>query len=386
MDSLELPVNLVILGSTGSIGTQTLEIAREHPDKIRIRGLAAGKSVDLLEQQIKEFNPEVVALANDAAAKELRGRVSCEVLSGADGVESVAALEDVDCVITAMVGAAGLIPTLAALQRGRRIGLANKETMVVAGDIISEVAHKHQADILPVDSEHSAIFQSLVGEPVASIRKLILTASGGPFRDRPLASFGDITRAEALDHPNWDMGPKITIDSATMMNKGLEVIEARWLFNIPADRIDVTIHPQSIIHSMVEFVDGSSKAQLGPPDMKVPIQYAISAPGRWSSSHPVLDWREQHTLTFREPEPERYPCLGLAFDALKMGAGAGAVLNAANEEAVALFLSDRVAYMQIPELIGGALEAISSGGAATIEDRLELDGEARAWVRQHVGN
>jgi 1-deoxy-D-xylulose-5-phosphate reductoisomerase len=288
-------------------------------------------------------------------------------------------------VITAMVGAAGLMPTLAALRKGRRIGLANKETMVVAGDLINAVAKAHQADILPVDSEHSAIYQCLVGERPGGIRKLILTASGGPFRDRTLGTFTAISPEEALDHPNWDMGPKITVDSATMMNKGLEVIEARWLFNIPPEQIEVVIHPQSIIHSMVEFSDGSSKAQLGPPDMKVPIQYALSAPDRWASDHPVLNWSEAQELSFRRPDPKRYPCLELAWEALRMGGGAGAVLNAANESAVALFLSRRIGFTQMAPLISGALESISSSNCDTIEARLAVDAEARSWVAQHVG-
>jgi len=385
MHAIALPVNLVVLGSTGSIGTQTLDIARAHPDRIRVRALAAGSNVDLMARQAAEFKPDVVAMADVDAADRLRNQVSCRVLSGSEGVEAVAAHDPADCVITAMVGAAGLGPTLAALRMGRRIGLANKETMVVAGDLINKVAEAHQADILPVDSEHSAIHQCLTGEPRDGIRKLILTASGGPFRDRRLDSFEAITLEEALDHPNWDMGPKITVDSATMMNKGLEVIEARWLFNMPPDRIDVVIHPQSIIHSMVEFVDGSSKAQLGPPDMKVPIQYALSAPGRWPADHRVLDWTAAHDLTFSRPEPKRYPCLELAWEALRKGEGAGAVLNAANEAAVALFLERKVSYLQIAPLIEGALGAVDSSGCETIEARLAVDAEARSWVLQHAG-
>lgn len=385
MHPIALPVNLVILGSTGSIGTQTLEIARAHPDKIRVRALAAGSNATLMARQVAEFKPEVVALADSDAAATLRQQVSCRVLSGPEGVEEIAAHDPADCVITAMVGAAGLIPTLVALRKGRRIGLANKETMVVAGDIINSVAASHRADILPVDSEHSAIYQCLIGEPSAGVRKLILTASGGPFRERPLDTFASISRKEALDHPNWDMGPKITIDSATMMNKGLEVIEARWLFSIPPERIEVTIHPQSIIHSMVEFVDGSSKAQLGPPDMKVPIQYALSAPARWSSDHPVLDWKATQTLTFEQPDPLRYPCLELAWEALRQGEGAGAVLNAANEAAVGLFLEERINYVRIATLIEGAMSSVSSSDCETIEARLAIDAEARSWVRQQVG-
>lgn len=385
MHPISPPVNLVILGSTGSIGTQTLDIVRAHPDRIRVRALAAGSNDALMARQVAEFKPDVVALADDEAAERLSRDVSCKVLSGTKGVEEVAAHDPADCVITAMVGAAGLVPTLTAIRKGRRIGLANKETMVVAGDIINEVAAAHRADILPVDSEHSAIYQCLIGEPLEGVRKLILTASGGPFRDRALNTFSSISLKEALDHPNWDMGPKITIDSATMMNKGLEVMEARWLFRIPPERIEVTIHPQSIIHSMVEFVDGSSKAQLGPPDMKVPIQYALSAPQRWQADHPVLDWSAAQTMTFDRPDPARYPCLGLAWEALKMGEGAGAVLNAANEAAVGLFLDGRIDYVQIAALIEGAMSSIVSSRCETIEARLAVDAEARAWVSQRAG-
>jgi 1-deoxy-D-xylulose-5-phosphate reductoisomerase len=384
MDSIALPVNLVILGSTGSIGTQALDIARAHPDKVRIRALAAGSNADLMAKQAAEFKPDLVAMADKEAAARLKGELECPVLSGPGGVEEVAAHDPADCVITAMVGAAGLVPTLTALRKGRRIGLANKETMVVAGDIINAVASAHKADVVPVDSEHSAIYQCLSGESPSGIRKLVLTASGGPFRNRPLNSFESISREEALNHPNWEMGPKITIDSATMMNKGLEVIEARWLFKIPADRIEVVIHPQSIIHSMVEFVDGSSKAQLGPPDMKVPIQYALSAPMRWEADHPVIDWREDQTLTFNRPDPVRYPCLQLAFEALRMGEGAGSVLNAANEAAVSLFLDGRVPYVRIASLIEGAMQAVDSTGCETIEARLAVDREARSWVMQQI--
>jgi 1-deoxy-D-xylulose-5-phosphate reductoisomerase len=384
MDSIALPINLIILGSTGSIGTQTLDIARQHPDKIRITGLAAGSNADLLAKQVIEFDPDVVALADSAAADRLASMVSCRVLRGPEGVLEVAAHAPGDCVVTAMVGAAGLMPTIAAIEQGRRIALANKETMVVAGDLINMLTRKHAVDVLPVDSEHSAIYQSLVGEPRESIRKLILTASGGPFRNRPLDTFLNITPEEALAHPNWEMGPKITIDSATMMNKGLEVIEARWLFDIPPERIEVTIHPQSIIHSMVEFADGSSKAQLGPPDMKVPIQYALSAPDRWNSDFPVLDWSRAHELTFDQPDPARYPCLELAFEALRLGDGAGTVLNAANEVAVGLFLDRRITFGEIPRLIEGALHSIASHDATTLESRVQLDAEARRWVHDSV--
>lgn len=384
MESTSAPVRLVVLGSTGSIGTQTLEVAREFPDRIRVVALAAGSNDALLEEQVREFRPERVAMADASAAARLSKRTGMPVGSGEEGVRAVAAHDPADVVITAMVGAAGLLPTLDAIALGRRIGLANKETMVVAGDLIREACERSGAHIIPVDSEHSAIFQCLAGEPLDAVRRLILTASGGPFRERPLDSFHRVTRAEALAHPNWSMGPKITVDSATMMNKGLEVIEARWLFDLPAEKIDVVIHPQSIIHSMVEFVDGSSKAQLGPPSMKVPIQYAISAPQRWPASHPTVDWGRPLDLTFSAPDPVRYPCLGLAWEALGQGGCSGAVLNAANEAAVAHFLAGRIGFTRIPELIRGAMQDLSGRDGMTLEARLKADSEARVWVDRQV--
>ena len=385
MESPHTVVRLVVLGSTGSIGTQTLEVARAFPDRIRVVALAAGSNDRLMEEQVREFRPERVAMADSDAARRLAARCGIPVESGADGVRAVAGHDPADVVITAMVGAAGLLPTLDAIALGRRIGLANKETMVVAGDLIRSACEQSGAHIIPVDSEHSAIFQCLSGEPPDTVRRLILTASGGPFRERPLDSFQSITKEEALAHPNWEMGPKITVDSATMMNKGLEVIEARWLFDMPAERIDVVIHPQSIIHSMVEFVDGSSKAQLGPPSMKVPIQYAISAPARWNADHPRMDWGRPVDLTFSAPDPVRYPCLGLAWDALDRGGCSGAVLNAANEAAVAHFLAGRTGFTRIPELIRGAMRDLASRGSASLDERLMADSEARAWVDREVG-
>jgi 1-deoxy-D-xylulose-5-phosphate reductoisomerase len=385
MDSTAAAVRLVVLGSTGSIGTQTLDVARQFPDRIRVVALAAGANDSLLEEQIKEFRPERVALANVDAAERLARRTGISVEAGMEGVRSVARHDPADVVITAMVGAAGLLPTLDAIEMGRRIGLANKETMVVAGDLIREACLRSGAHIIPVDSEHSAIFQCLVGEPADSVQRLILTASGGPFRERPIETFPAITREEALAHPNWEMGPKITVDSATMMNKGLEVIEARWLFDIPPQRLEVVIHPQSIIHSMVEFVDGSSKAQLGPPSMKVPIQYAISAPDRWTADHPRVDWGRSVDLTFSAPDPARYPCLALAWEAMETGGCGGAILNAANEAAVDHFLAGRIGFTRIPTLIRGAMKDLRSGGGASLEDRLLADAQARSWVNRQLG-
>lgn len=384
MESTSAPVRLVVLGSTGSIGTQTLEVAREFPDRIRVVALAAGSNDALLEEQVREFGPERVAMADPAAAARLSRRTGVRVECGEEGVRAVAAHDSADVVITAMVGAAGLLPTLDAISLGRRIGLANKETMVVAGDLIREACEQSGARIIPVDSEHSAIFQCLTGEPQDAVRRLILTASGGPFRERPIDTFHRITREEALAHPNWSMGPKITVDSATMMNKGLEVIEARWLFDMPAEKLDVVIHPQSVIHSMVEFVDGSSKAQLGPPSMKVPIQYAISAPQRWPASHPTVDWGRPVDLAFSAPDPVRYPCLGMAWEALEQGGCSGAVLNAANEAAVAHFLAGRIGFTRIPELIRGAMKDLDGRDGMTLDARLVADAEARTWVDRHV--
>lgn len=385
INDAEAPLRVVVLGSTGSIGTQTLDIARRFPDRIRIVGLAAGSNVSLLEAQVLEFAPVVAAMGNPAAAVVLKDRVNCRVLSGLGGVEEVAGMENADVVVTGMVGAAGLLPTLAAIKLGRRIALANKETMVIAGDLIRDLCEKHGAEIIPVDSEHSAIFQCLLGEPSSSIEKLILTASGGPFRDRPLDSFVDIFLSEALNHPNWDMGPKITIDSASMMNKGLEVIEARWLFDVVPEKIDVVIHPQSVVHSMVQFVDGSSKAQLGPPDMKVPIQVALSYPDRWGAEHPRMDWAATQTLTFEAPEPLRYPCLGLAYRVLEEGGGASAVLNAANEEIVAGFLAGSVRFVDIPHLLAKTLDRVPAATAMSLESRLEADREARRVAKELAG-
>ena len=382
----QAPIRVVVLGSTGSIGTQTLDIARTFPEKVRVVGLVAGSNVDLLESQIREFSPDLVAMGRPDAARQLRGRVSREILEGEEGVRAVAAMDGVDVVVTAMVGAAGLMPTLDAIFKGRRIGLANKETMVVAGDLIQAACASSGAEIIPVDSEHSAIYQCLIGEPAASVERLILTASGGPFRERSPESLASVTPEEALAHPNWEMGPKITIDSATMMNKGLEVIEARWLFDIPPERIDVVIHPQSIIHSMVEFVDGSSKAQLGPPDMRVPIQFALSAPGRWPAPHPRVEWTVDQNLTFRAPDTRRYPCLALAWEALRKGGNQGAILNAANEIAVAAFLERRIGFTDISPLIEGAMQALQGGPSASLADRLEADKAARTWATAHVGS
>jgi len=378
-------VRLAILGSTGSIGTQTLDIVRALPERFCVVALAAGRNIDLLESQVREFEPECVALHDQALAVDLSRRLGRRVLGANEGILEAAQWPGVDVVVTAMVGSAGLLPTVAAIECGRRIALANKETMVVAGDLIRDLAEKMNSTILPVDSEHSAIFQCLVGEPEDSVDRLILTASGGPFRERAISTFESITLSEALNHPNWSMGPKITVDSATMMNKGLEVIEARWLFGIEESRIDVVIHPQSIIHSIVQFKDGSSKAQLGPPDMKVPIQYALSSPDRLEATHPTIDWSRAQSLTFEAPEPDRYPNLALAYQALEVGGAMPAVLNAANEAAVSLFLSEKINFNRISSLIESVMQRITPDVGDSIAARLETDLEARALVKELAG-
>jgi 1-deoxy-D-xylulose-5-phosphate reductoisomerase len=377
---------LVILGSTGSIGTQTLDIVRLHPERLRVRALTAGQNVAVLAAQAAEFKPELVVVADESRLPELRQALSgqdCRVLGGAEALVEAAGMDGVDIVVTAVVGYAGLAPTLAAIQRGRRIALANKETLVVAGKLIGQKVRESGAEVIPVDSEHSAIFQCLVGEPQGSVEELLLTASGGPFRTLPLDQFHSITPARALRHPNWDMGAKITIDSATMMNKGLEVIEARWMFDLPQEQIRVVVHPQSIIHSMVLFSDGSTKAQLGVPDMKVPIQYALSYPARWKAPHPRIDWSSLSELHFEEPDAERFPCLGLAFRALELGGTAPAILNAANEVAVARFLAEEIGFMDIPDVIVGAMDRLSGPGD-TLEALRAADTDARRFVQEHV--
>ncbi|MCZ6704719.1 MAG: 1-deoxy-D-xylulose-5-phosphate reductoisomerase [Bacteroidetes bacterium] len=377
--------NVAILGSTGSIGGQTLDIIRLFPDRFKVSVLSTGSAVDRLADQAREFLPECVVIADKARVASLQERLAelpIDVLGGESGLEEAAALESTDVVVTAVVGATGLRPTVAAIKAGKRIALANKETLVVAGSLICPLAAKHHSEIIPVDSEHSAIFQCLVGEEKKSIERLILTASGGPFRDRALETFSQITKEEALRHPTWQMGPKITIDSATMMNKGLEVLEAHWLFDVDADAIDVLVHPQSIVHSLVSFVDGSTKAQLGVPDMKVPIQYALCYPERWPADHPRISWHDVDDLQFRKPDPAKFPCLGLAFDALDAKGATPAILNAANEMAVALFLQDQIGFLDIPSLIERTMNDLEDEGSATVEDLFHADRRARSRVQE----
>jgi 1-deoxy-D-xylulose-5-phosphate reductoisomerase len=374
--------NIAILGSTGSIGQNSLEVIKNSPDRFAATYLTANTNIDLLELQIRLFHPRGVVVLNESCAATLRNRVgsSVEVLSGAVGLEQVVTRDDVDIVISSLVGFAGLKPTVAAIQHRKRIALANKETLVVAGGLITSLARECGVDLLPVDSEHSAILQCLAGEDRSSVTRLILTASGGPFLNTPAESFATLTVENALSHPNWKMGNKITIDSATLMNKGLEVIEAHWLFGLPAERIHVVIHPQSIIHSMVEFVDGSIKAQLGLPDMKLPIQYALSYPERWPMNGARVDFPALRSMTFFEPDRAKFRCLGLAYDALSLGGTAPAVLNAANEMAVSAFLQRRISFEKIPVVIERALSLHRTRPSPDLHDIIEADRQVRAFV------
>jgi 1-deoxy-D-xylulose-5-phosphate reductoisomerase len=376
---------VAVLGATGSIGTQTLDVVRLFPDHFNVRALTCGANVELLAKQIREFRPPVVTVGSAERAEALRESISdldVEVTVGEEGLCAVATREDVDVVVAAVVGFAGLSPVLDALRAGKTVALANKETMVVGGPLVHEVMEEGEGELLPVDSEHSAIFQCLAGEAERCVEDIVLTASGGPFRTRPADTFGDITVEEALDHPNWSMGAKITIDSATMMNKGLEVIEARWLFDLDVDQIEVLVHPQSIVHSMVTFADGAVKAQLGVPDMKVPIQYALTHPARWPAPHERLDWSEVTRLDFEQPDPNKFPCLRLAYDALGAGGTAPAVLNAANEVAVAQFLDEQISFVDIPRVIERALERMPVTTKPTLDDLYAVDAETRRCVKE----
>src|SRR5205823_1461268 len=345
---------LVILGSTGSIGTNTLDIVSKFPGKFHVIGMTAGTNVDKLEEQLRTFGPAIVAMSDEAAAQQLRVRckgLPTKVLGGAEGLVQTATMPKADLVISAIVGGAGLLPTLAAIKAGKSIALANKEPMVMAGRLMQEEARKANVRIFPIDSEHSALFQSMEGHRMVDIRRLILTASGGPLWDLTTEQMKEVTPEEALQHPNWKMGPKITIDSATLMNKGLEVIEARWLFDIPASQIEVLVHRESIIHSLVEYRDGSVIAQLGLPDMRTPISYAMNYPQRMPLDPPPLDLASIGKLTFFQTDKDRFPCLNLGYEALRTGRTMPAVLNAANEIAVAAYLQERVGFLDIPRVI-----------------------------------
>ena len=371
---------IAILGSTGSIGTQTLDVVRQHPDAFSVYALSAHRSIDLLIKQALEFNPAVVCIADETYYRPLCDALSdlpIRVLAGEKALAEMVTMPAIDVVVAAMVGYAGLRPTIEAIKAKKTIALANKETLVVAGEIIDRLAKRYNVDILPVDSEHSAIFQSLVGEDMTSVEKLLLTASGGPFRNFTLEQMQSVTAAEALRHPNWEMGAKITIDSASMMNKGFEVIEARWLFDIPVDKIQVLVHPQSVVHSAVQFVDGSVKAQLGTPDMRMPIQYALTYPERWMSDVARLDLFATQSLTFEEPDLKRFPNLALAYEAMNKGGNMPCVLNAANEVVNLAFREGKCGFMQMSNVIAQTMEKTMFITEPTYEDYVQTDKEAR---------
>lgn len=377
---------LTILGSTGSIGTQTLDIVRQFKDDFSINVLTANTRIKELEDQIREFNPKAVAISNEDAWREFKSNTSFkgEILCGEEGVIAAASHPDNDIVMQALVGFSGVAPTLAAIEQGATIALANKETLVSAGSIVMKSAKEKQVPILAVDSEHSAILQCMAGEERSMIDKIILTASGGPFREFEKVAFPLITREQALKHPNWVMGQKITIDSATLMNKGFEVIEARWLFDLTPEQIEVVIHPQSIIHSLVQFGDASIKAQLGTPDMRVPIIYALFYPERRHADLPKLDLLTAGNLSFFKPDTERFPCLQLAYDAMKAGGTAPAILNAANEIAVQYFLENKASFMQIPQIIEKVLGQISIIDNPEMHQIDEADREARILAKKFL--
>jgi 1-deoxy-D-xylulose-5-phosphate reductoisomerase len=368
---------LAILGSTGSIGRSALDVVERLGD-IDVVGLAARSSVDAVVAQVDRWRPKVVAIEDPEASERVRARVpvGTTVLGGPDALPTLAAMPELDIVLVAVVGAAGLRPTLAALEAGHDVALANKETLVAGGEIVTRARERSGARLLPVDSEHSAIYQCLAGQDRAAVRRLILTASGGPFLRRPIQDLPRATVEEALVHPTWNMGPKVTVDSATLMNKGLEIIEARWLFDIDPAHIDVVIHPQSLVHSMVEFVDGSIMAQLATPDMRGPIQYALTAPGRRAGPVRPMEWNHL-TMTFEQPDPARYPSLALVRQALRLGGTAPASLNAANEVAVSRFLNRRVAFTDITAIVGAVLARVDPGPAATLDAVLDADRRAR---------
>ncbi len=388
----DTPLRIALFGSTGSIGVNTLDVVRRHPERFAVTALAAHRNIEVLAAQIAEFHPKAVAVSDVGAASELRSRQpGCEVLAGEEGLQELAKRGEYDTFVGALVGFAGLAPTVEAIKHGKRIALANKETLVVAGELLTRMAGVSGSEILPIDSEHSAIYQCLVGEPRESIRRIILTASGGPFRTLPKELFPKILPEAALRHPKWVMGKKITIDSATLMNKGLEIIEAKWLFGMPLSKIDVIVHPQSIVHSFVEFVDGSIKAQLAMPDMRQPIQYALAAPERLNESYSLLDLAASSPLEFFAPEYDKFPCLTLARTAGERGGLYPCILNAANEIAVEAFLEKRIPFTTIPALIESAMETapevpsiIDADANAALEQIVACDTETRRKTQKQL--
>jgi 1-deoxy-D-xylulose-5-phosphate reductoisomerase len=378
---------ITLLGSTGSIGTQTLDIVTHHPEQFRIVGLAAGRNIALLAEQIRQFKPEIVAISDPTQIDELKAAIADVtpqpiLVSGEAGVVEVAAYGDAQAVVTGIVGCAGLLPTIAAIKAGKDIALANKETLIAGGPVVLPLVEAYGVKLLPADSEHSAIFQCLQGVPEGGLRRIILTASGGAFRDWPVEKLAQVTVADALKHPNWSMGRKITVDSATLMNKGLEVIEAHYLFGLDYDRIDIVIHPQSIIHSLIEVQDTSVLAQLGWPDMRLPLLYALSWPERIATNWEPLDLVKSGDLTFRKPDHEKYPCMKLAYAVGRAGGCMTAIMNAANEQAVALFLDEKITFLEIPKVIEKVCDRFQSQNTSspTLEDILGAD----AWARRAV--
>jgi 1-deoxy-D-xylulose-5-phosphate reductoisomerase len=376
---------ITLLGSTGSIGTQTLDIVNQYPERFRVVGMTAGGNVELFAAQILQFKPEIVAIANPSKYSDLKTAISSLdpqpiILAGAEGVEKVAGYGDAQTVVTGIVGCAGLLPTIAAIKAKKDIALANKETLIAAGCVVMPLVKEYGVKILPADSEHSAIFQCLQGVPDGGLSRIILTASGGAFRDLPIEKLASVTIADALKHPNWSMGKKITIDSATLMNKGLEVIEAHYLFDLDYDQIEIVVHPQSIIHSLIELTDTSVLAQLGLPDMRLPLLYAMSYPDRLPTDWTRLDLVKAGDLTFRSPDHLKYPCMQLAYAAGRAGGSMPAVLNAANEQAVDLFLNEKISFLQIPQIIEKTCDRHDHISNPNLEDILEVD----TWARHTV--
>lgn len=378
--------HISLLGSTGSIGKQTLEVVAANPDKLKVRALAAHRSDELLEQQIRQFEPDIAVLSDKDAAARLAARYhgKTKILAGDEGLLAVATYDGADTVLASMVGYAGLRPTLAAIECGKNIALANKETLVAAGSLVMAAVRKHGVSLTPVDSEHSAIFQSLRGGAEKEVKRLIVTASGGPFRGKKRSELENVTLAQCLKHPNWSMGPKVTLDSSTLANKGLEVMEAHWLFDMPYDKIDVVVHPQSIVHSLVEFCDGSVIAQLGEPDMRLPIQYALSWPDRFDYSFEQLDLVKAASLTFEAPDLEAFPSLKIAVDCGKAGGTLPCAFNAANEEAVNAFLHDKIKYLDIPYITAAVTQAHDNVAEPQIEDIEQADAWARAEAQRVI--
>jgi len=373
-----------ILGSTGSIGTQTLEIAMQHPKEFKIIGLTANSNIELLKKQIKEFRPLAVAVMDREKADILIDRTRIEVYSGIDGIIKIAKLDEADTVVNSLVGSIGIQPTYEAIKAGKDIALANKETLVAAGEIIMNEVKKNNVSLMPIDSEHSAIFQCLNGEDINYVKKVTITCSGGPFKNFTKEQFASVTKKDALNHPTWNMGAKITIDSATLMNKGFEVIEAHWLYGIEYDKIKVVIHPQSIIHSLVEFKDNSVMAQLGIPDMKLPIQYALSWPKRFANNSKPLNLAEAKVLEFKEPDFDTFPCLEYAYEAGGIGGTLPAVMNAANEIAVWAFLNDKIRFLDIPKIIKNEMDSYKPIKKPSLKEILEIDGKIKKELKEAI--